>query len=209
MECTTPPTRAARPDKASESSSSGPHDEGIEKQQEQQDVKDHAGCTNVGAILDEHPLTLYVLGRLTTLCLDHDTLRSAAVTLLDVLPPKPAETALEKLHSRHSYMNKAPYQRKSRKRALHDAFLKVCPASWLGPTIIKQHDKHEYKRDRKRTKEVYTEFQQKRGRSTGGSSTSANSIVGLETYLAPLDCGPPSLDDEDDPWKLPPIEEIH
>ncbi|CAF9939658.1 hypothetical protein IMSHALPRED_001586 [Imshaugia aleurites] len=205
MACTTPPTRIPipRPEKESE------HSEDIEKEQEQKNVTDHVGRTNIGAILDEHPLTLYVLGRLTTLCLNHHTLHTAAVTLLDALPPQPAETALEQLHNRYSYINKAPYQRRSKKRALYDAFLRICPASWLGPTLIKQHDKHEYKRDRKRTKEVYTEFLEKRGRSVGGKSTSANSIVDLETYLAPLDCGAPSLDDEDDPWKLPPIEEIY
>lgn len=206
MGCTTPPTRIqSRPEKESK------HCEDIEKEQEQKQksVKDQAGRINIGTILDEHPLTLYVLGRLTTLCLNHHTLHTAALTLLDALPPQPAEAALEQLHNRYSYINKAPYQRRSKKKALYDAFLRLCPASWLGPTVIKQHDKHEYKRDRKRTKEVYTEFQERRGRSIGGKSTSANSIVDLETYLAPLDCGPPSLDDEDDPWKLPPIEEIY
>jgi len=119
--------------------------------------------------------------------------------MLDILPSKPAETALRKLKNRRSYMNKAPFQRKSKKKALSDAALKLCPASWLGPAIIKAHDKYEYKRDRKHTQEVYTEWQEKRGRS--GKFTSANSMVTVE--WSPLDG-----DVEGDPWALPPIEEI-
>lgn len=161
---------------------------------------------NEHKILDDHPLTLYVVGRLTTLCLDKPVLHTVGATMLDILPDHPAETALKKLHHRRSYMAKAPYQRRSKWKALHDKGLKLCPASWLGPAIIKAHDKYEYKRDRKHTQEVYIEWQEKRGRIR--RSTSANSIVGLETHPAPVEWSPLDGEEEADPWALPPIEEM-
>ena len=157
-------------------------------------------------ILNEHPLTLYVVGRLTTLCLDKPVLHTVGATVLDKLPDQPAEKALMKLQSRRSYIAKAPYQRKTKWKALRDKGLKLCPASWLGPTILKAHDKHQYKKDRQHTQEVFVEWQEKRGRS--GKSTIVNSVVGLETHLAPLEHNPLVEDDGRDPWALPSIEEM-
>lgn len=103
-------------------------------------------------------------------------------------------------------MKKAPFQRKSKKKAIGDAAMKLCPTTWLGPVIIKAHDKYEYKRDRKHTQEVHKEWQGKRGRS--GKSTTVNSIVGLETHPAPVEWSPLDGEEDADPWALPPIEEM-
>ena len=98
-------------------------------------------------------------------------------------------------------MAKAPFQRKSKKRALHDKALKLAPATWLGPTIIKAHDRYQYKKDRERTQAVYEEYHERRE-----NSGSTIAMKDLETQPAPLDW-PLKNDDgyEMDPWKLPPI----
>lgn len=196
MGCATPPTRLHPCISPQTQDSLDSHDDKGEHNEH-----------NEHKILDDHPLTLYVVGRLTTLCLDKPALHTVGETMLDILPSHPAETAMKKLHNRRSYMKKAPFQRKSKRKAISDAALKLCPASWLGPTIIKAHDKYEYKRDRKHTEEVHTVWQEKRGRS--GKSTSTNSIVGLDTHPAPVEWTPLDGEADVDPWALPPIEEIN
>ncbi|KAL9636653.1 MAG: hypothetical protein Q9164_002688 [Protoblastenia rupestris] len=124
--------------------------------------------------------------------------------------------AIRKLQHRQSYMAKAPYQRKSRKRAIGDAAMKLCPASWLVPTIIKAHENYEYRKDRKAKEEVYTKYQEKRKASVSTTRTTLQSSVDdMPLYghphrevkaWSPLAVDP--LKQTNDPWVLPPINEI-
>lgn len=127
---------------------------------------------------------------------------------------------VRKLQNRRSYMAKAPFQKhKSTKKHLGDFAMRFCPATWLGPLIIRAHDKHEYKKDRKYVQEVYVEYQEHKSRKNsvvGGSGS--GSIVDLHTYPAPVEWTP--LEDSkgerwrsekartEDPWQLPPVNEI-
>ncbi len=139
------------------------------------------------------------------------------------LPEQPAEVAIRKLEHRQSYMAKAPYQRKSRRRALSDFALRLCPVTWLGPAIIKAHDKYEYKKDRREKEEVYVEYQVKRKMSVDTAmATRTNSFASLTpaSHPPPVSCWKPvpervevgGMDDPllktRDPWSLPPIEEM-
>ena len=123
-----------------------------------------------------------------------------------MLPSQPAETVIRKLERRQSYLAKAPYQRKSKKKALGDAAMRLSPATWFGPAILKAHERYEYRRARKHTEELYAEYQEKR--STRQNSM-ASSTVWSDTAPALLDWSPLWSTDEEDPWKLPPIEEIY
>ena len=133
--------------------------------------------------------------------------------------PLTTET-IRKLQNRRSYMSKAPYQQhKSKRKYLGDVAMKFCPATWLGPAIIRAHDKYEYKKDRKHVQEVYVEYQEHKSRKNScvGASGSG-SIVDLHTYPAPVEWTPledpkrsPWLDEKvkmEDPWQLPPVNEI-
>ncbi|KAL2055649.1 hypothetical protein ABVK25_003891 [Lepraria finkii] len=153
-------------------------------------------------VLTNHPVTLNAISRVTNWCIDKEfTPHAISNTVLDILPEQPADVAIRKLRNRCSYMAKAPFQRKSKKRALHDKALKLAPATWLGPTIIKAHDRYQYQKDRELTKAVYEEYHERRE-----NSGSTIAMKDLETQPAPLDW---SLMDDDgyetDPWKLPPI----
>ncbi|MCJ1454930.1 hypothetical protein MMC28_005283 [Mycoblastus sanguinarius] len=129
------------------------------------------------------------------------------LSMFDILPSAPAELAVRKLQNRRSYMAKAPFQRRSKKRALGDTVMKLCPATWLGPVIINAHDKYEYKKDRQRTEEVHVEFLERRKNSV---STNDAVLADMETYPAPIEwCPYDGRDWERDPWRLPPMEEIH
>lgn len=124
-------------------------------------------------------------------------------------------------------MAKAPFQQhKSAKKYIVDVALKFCPAVWFGPAIIRAHDKSEYEKDRRYVREVYLEYRD-RGRQKNPSFVGANgrgSIVDLRTYPAPVERTPSEAaewdpwpsekvamvvdDDDDDPWRLPPVNEI-
>lgn len=128
--------------------------------------------------------------------------------------------AIRKLEHRRSYMAKAPFQQhKSKKKYLGDVAMKFCPATWLGPAIIRLNDKYEYKKDRKHVQEVYVEYQEHMSRKNSLiGADGRGSIVDLHTYLAPVEWTP--LEDSrqdpwrnakektEDPWRLPPVNEI-
>lgn len=129
------------------------------------------------------------------------------VSMFDLIPTQPAEHAVRKLQHRQSYMARASYQKhKSRKQTLCDTILRLSPATWLGPMIIKAYDRWEYKRDKKHTQEVFEKSMEKRGTSL----LLTEKIADLETQPAPLDC---DIRDAKgrvvDPWRLPPMSEIH
>lgn len=153
-------------------------------------------------VLTNHPVTLYAISRVTDWCIDKDfTPHVVSHTVLDILPEQPADVAIRKLRNRCSYMAKAPFQRKSKKKALHDKALKLAPATWLGPTIIKAYDRYQYKKDRERTQAVYEEYHEKKE-----NIASTIALKDLDIQPAPLDW--PLVNDdgyEMDPWKLPPI----
>ena len=116
---------------------------------------------------------------------------------------------------------------RSKKELLHDTAMKLCPALWLTPAIVRAHEKHEYEKDRKRLQEVYVGYQElhskdgeNRKDSIGGGKGGRRVAVAdlLDTYPAPLEWV--ALEDpwrdpwryetltEEDPWLLPPIEEM-
>ena len=152
--------------------------------------------------LTNHPLTLYAISRVTSWCIDKEfTPHVVYNAISEILPEKPEDVAIRRLRNRCSYMAKAPLQWKSKKKALHDKALKLAPATWLGPTIIKAHDRYQYRKDRKHTQAIYEEYHERRE-----NSGSTIAIKDLETQPAPLEW--PLLDEdgfERDPWKLPPI----
>ena len=116
------------------------------------------------------------------------------------------DKVVRKLEDRHAYLENARCQRRSIRQALSDAIMKISPATWLGRYILKAHALHEYKKDRKQAEGIFEEYQQRRG---SGRPMSTNSIVALETILAPVEPIPSSSRRESDPWRLPPAEEIH
>lgn len=153
-------------------------------------------------VLTKHPLTLYAISRVTNWCVERDVAPTViSNTVLDILPEDPSSVAITKLRNRCSYMAKAPYQRKSKKKALHDKAMKLLPATWLGPTIIRVHDRYQYKKDRNYTQKVYQEYQERREYS--------DTTIAIHDYdMQPAPADWPIVNDEGyeiDPWKLPPI----
>lgn len=125
-------------------------------------------------------------------------------TMADVLPsipPEKIENVVRKLERRRSYLANAPHQRRSRRQAVSDAILKLSPATWLAPIILKAHAQYEYKKARKQVMTLYVEYEERREL---GIPMSTNSVVALETVLAPVDLEPLPINEVDDPWKLPP-----
>ena len=116
------------------------------------------------------------------------------------------DKVVRKLEDRHAYLENARYQRRSIRQALSDAIMKISPATWLGRYILKAHALHEYKKDKKQAEGIFEEYQERRG---SGKPMSTNSIVALETILAPVEMIPCNGRRESDPWRLPPAEEIH
>ena len=138
---------------------------------------------------------------------------------MGLLPFPPGDAVIRKLQERQSYLEKAPYQRKSKKKAIGDAIMKLNPATWCGPTILKAHDIHEYNKDRKKTQEVYVESQERRKMSvsmvrTTMETTRETSVDGSlcascrkeSMGWRPANADPLEL--TDDPWSLPPISEL-
>ena len=117
-------------------------------------------------------------------------------------------------------MDKAPYQQhKSKKKYLNDVALKLSPATWLAPAIIRFNDKYEYRKDKKYVQEVYVEYQEHMSRKNSlVGARGRGSIVDLHTYPAPVERT--KLEEEEkrdpwgelvggvDPWRLPPVSEI-
>lgn len=126
-----------------------------------------------------------------------------------LLRSQSAESIVYKLERRQSYLAKAPHQPRSRKRALSDAALKLSPASWLGPVIIKAHERYEYRKARKYTEGLHADYQEKRRSSSTRENSLSSLMVALDTAPAPIEFNPGMVGEEEDPWKLPPIEEIH
>ena len=132
------------------------------------------------------------------------------------LQSQPTEAAIRKLQQRQSYLAKAPYQRRSKKKAIGDAAMKLCPTTWLAPTIIRAHDNYEYRKDRKAKEEVYMKYQEMRSASIStahatGRSSYDNFGVSVDgrkerSGWSFIDGDP--LEKTDDPWALPPIDEI-
>lgn len=115
------------------------------------------------------------------------------------------DKVVRKLESRESYLRKAPYQRRSKKRALSDTLMKLSPATWLGRIFLKHHVQHEYRHDKEQAEGIYEDYKKRRG---SGKPMSTNSLVALETTLAPVEAPPLSSPVDIDPWKLPPAEQI-
>ena len=75
----------------------------------------------------------------------------------------PAEATITYLEKRSSYMAKAPYiQKKPVKRKITDSAMYLSPVTWVGPTILRAHDAHEYKKDRRRMEAEYEGNQKSR-----------------------------------------------
>ena len=140
----------------------------------------------------------------------------------NMLPVPLSKDAINKLQRRQSYLANAPFQRKSKRRALSDAAMKLFPSSWIGPPILKAHDMHEYKKDKKRTEKVYEHYQEKRQTSLSTTKTTEGTIgttressvggspsasCGREaTGRDPTRVDP--LEKTNDPWALPPMQEL-
>lgn len=116
-------------------------------------------------------------------------------------------------------VNASHQQHKSKRKLLYDTALKFCPVFWFAPAIIRAHDKHEYEKDRKYVEEVYVDYQEHRSRKSSlVGAGGRGSIADLHTYLAPTEWTPsrdlrrdPWRSDKfvtDDPWQLPPVNEI-
>ena len=107
----------------------------------------------------------------------------------------------------------------------------LCPALWLTPAIVRARETREYEKDRKRVQEVYVGYQElhrKGGDEKENSIGDAGGMGGgrrkvsvtdlLDTYPAPLEwviVEDPWRDPwryetltEEDPWLLPPIQEM-
>lgn len=151
-------------------------------------------------------------------------------------PPTPLPTpTIRKLQNRRSHMARAPYQQhRSTRRHLADLALRLCPAVWLGPAILRAHDRREYERDRRRVRDVYLGYRERRGRKGSvavlGGAGGGGSVVDLRTFLAPLEWVPVMVEGEADgdgdgggeerdpwwceevggvdPWRLRPVNEI-
>ena len=92
----------------------------------------------------------------------------------------------------------------------------LCPALWLTPAIVRAREKSEYEKDRKHVQEVYVGYQEHH--KDGEKKTSIAVADLLDTYPAPLEwvlVEDPGRDPwryetltEEDPWLLPPIEEM-
>ncbi len=132
--------------------------------------------------------------------------------MFDILPKQPAEHVIRKLEKRQSYLAKAPYQqnkleRKSRRKALNDYIMKLCPTTWVAPAVIKAHDRWEYDRDRKYVHEVHVHYQETRKKDPISTRNSIGKLIDIQP--AALEIPPTDGDEESaDPWKLPPIEDF-
>ena len=127
-----------------------------------------------------------------------------------------------KLEARRSYMAKSPFQQhKTKRKFLSDAAMRLHPATWFAPALIRAHDKYEYKRDRKYLQDVYVEYQShKIQKNSFIGANGSGSVVDLRTYLAPVERT--ALEEEysewdpwvfagvvlEDPWQLLPVEEM-
>ena len=141
----------------------------------------------------------------------------APLPMASLLESSMTSETIRKLEARRSYMAKAPFQQhKSKKQFLGDIAMKLCPVIWLGLAVIRAHDKHEYKRDRRYVEEVHVEYQEHKSRKNSYvGANGSGSIVDLQTYPAPVEWTP-SDDDPwrseegktEDPWQLPPFNEI-
>lgn len=123
--------------------------------------------------------------------------------MLDIIPSLPLEKAdkvIHKLENRRSYLAKAPHQRRSKKQVLSDTILKLSPATWLAPVIIKALAQYEYKKARQRAEKLHLQYEERR---KSGMLMSTNSLVALGTVLAPVELIPLSGCEMEDPWKLP------
>ncbi len=111
------------------------------------------------------------------------------------------DTVVRKLENRRSYLAKAPRQRRSKKQALNDTIMKLSPATWLAPLILKAHARYEYNMARQRAEKLHLQYEERR---KSGMLMSTNSLVALGTVLAPVELIPLSGCEMEDPWKLPP-----
>ena len=107
---------------------------------------------------------------------------------------------VHKLENRRSYLAKAPHQRRSKKKALSDTIMKLSPATWLAPVILKAHAQYEYKKARQQAENLHFQYEERR---KSGMLMSTNSVVALETVLAPVELSPLSGGEAEDPWRLP------
>lgn len=110
------------------------------------------------------------------------------------------DKVIHKLENRRSYLAKAPHQRRSKKQVLSDTIMKLCPATWLAPVILKAHAQYEYREARQQAENLHFQYEERR---KSGMLMSTNSVVALETVLAPVDQSPLSGGEAEDPWKLP------
>ena len=80
-------------------------------------------------------------------------------TMTISLPPLPLPTTTCTIHyleRRSSYLAKVPYQQnRPVKQKISDAAMRLSPATWLTPAILRAHDAHEYKKDRRRLDQQY------------------------------------------------------
>ena len=136
--------------------------------------------------------------------------------------------SIRKLQRRHTHMTATKTSspprhhqlRQSKKQLLHDTAMKVlCPALWLTPAIVRAREKSEYEKDRKRVQEVYVGYQEHAHYDKEGRKNKSVAVEELlDTYPAPLEwvlVEDPGRDPwryetltEEDPWLLPPIEEM-
>lgn len=83
-------------------------------------------------------------------------------TMTISLPPLPHPTTTCTVHyleRRSSYLAKAPYQQnRPAKQKISDAAMLLSPATWVTPAILRAHDAHEYKKDRKRLDQQYQSY---------------------------------------------------
>jgi len=130
--------------------------------------------------------------------------------MFDILPKEPAEHVVRKLEKRQSYLTKAPYQqnkleKKSKRKALNDLIMKLCPTTWVAPVVIKAHNRWEYDKDRKFAQEVHVHYQEKRKKDPISTRNSIGKLIDIRP--AALEITLTEGDDKSvDPWKLPPIE---
>lgn len=75
---------------------------------------------------------------------------------IPAVPHPTTACTIDYLERRSSYMAKVPYQqRRPVKQKISDAAMHLSPATWFTPAILRAHDAHEYKKDRKRLEQQY------------------------------------------------------
>ena len=101
--------------------------------------------------------------------------------------PHPTTTcALHYLERRSSHLATAPYQQhRPVKQKLSDAAMRLDPTTWVAPAILRAHDVHEYKKDRRKVEEQYRSYRHEQVSRSKGYSKGENSGFDTDASTSP------------------------